>query len=269
MALYRIGGVQDYDQQVNIDQLDNDDRELSPELLSSIQMLLHYGVLSTNGKMNDKLLITLHDKMAPEEYKKLASARVYLQTQAIGGFFDTIWRGIKKVTLFPIRNAYLLAVNLNVFGMATKLKAGIWNKSGGYTTLKDKVKKIWQDRFGGDWTNLENTIKKGAVKKAVLGVAPVVPAWVVTASAVIAAIMPLVNAFLKQAQQTGDPTIDLGTDMYPYGVCPDGISPRAADGTCAASIPTGSGGIMEWVQQNPIPSLAIVAGGIYLYTRKK
>lgn len=273
MALYRIGGVMDYDTTVTDPAiLDNEDRELSTELLSSIQLLLHYGVLNTRGQVNDRLLISLHGKIPADEYKKLASARVYLQQQAIGGFFSTIVRGIKKVALFPIRNAYLLLVNINAFGFATKLKNGIWDKNGGYTTLKDKVKDLWQNKFGGDWTNLENTIKRGAQKKAILGVAPAaVPAWVATAAAVIAAIMPLVNAFLKQAQQTGDPNINLyDPAMYPYGVCADGFTPKNADGSCTV-MPTGSGGsgIMSWIQQNPIPTLGIAAAGYYFFIHKK
>lgn len=101
------------------------------------------------------------------------------------------------------RMAYLSLVFLNV-RLATKLHRAIYNEDGTYTKYKESIKKLWQDRLGGDWTKLENTINKGWKKRAVkgIGAAPAVPAWLVTASAIIAAITPLLESILKALNKT-------------------------------------------------------------------
>lgn len=271
MALRRVGAVNDFpDATIELDQAD---RSLDPDLLAALQLLYRYNILGESGAINDQLLVSYHGQIPMDDFQRLSQARVLIQKAAVNGLFDTIWRGIKKVTLFAPRNAYLGLVGLNAFGYATKLKAALWDKNGNYTPFKDQLKKIWQDRLGGDWTNLENTIQRGAQKKAILkgmtvGVAPaVIPAWVTTAAAVVAAIMPLVNAFLKKAQVDGDPNIMLDQSMYPYGICSDGITPRNADGSCASS--GSGGGIGNFIEQNPVLVLVGVGGLIYFLTKKK
>jgi len=280
MPLYRVSGIDDYAAQMDL--LNANDGELDPEIVRSIQILMHYGVMNASGKINDKMIDGLHNTLPVAQFTQLMNARIALNNAAIGGLFSTIWRGFKKVALFAPRNAFLSLVNFNIFGYASKLKAVVWDYKGNTTEGKVKLKDLWQNKFGGDWSNLENTIKRGAAKKAVLGspgngywmngkigVAPAaVPAWIATASAIIAALMPVVNALLKKQQQSGFPTTD--PNMFPYGVCSDGFTPKAPDGSCSVD-PTGGTSILnnpiEWAKQNPIAAAGIGVGSYYLITK--
>jgi len=281
MPLYRVSGIDDYNATMNA--FDSNDSELDPDLIRSIQLLIHYGVMDKQtGKINDKMIERLHETLPTDQFTLLMNARLFLHNATIGGFFATIWRGVKKVTLFAPRAAFLSLVNFNVFGYASKMKKVVWDIRGNTTPGKDKLKDLWQNKFGGDWSNLENTIKRGAAKKAILGSTrgywingkigtdPVtVPAWLATASAIIAVIMPVVNALLKSQQQsTGFPTTD--PNMFPYGVCSDGYTPKAPDGSCAVD-PSGGTSLLndplQWVKENPITAAAVGVGGYYLITK--
>lgn len=282
MPLYRVSGVAE-EYAAQMETLQAPDGELDPEIIRSIQILIHYGVMSeTTGKINDKMIEQLHNTLPVDQFTQLMNARIYLHNAAIGGLFATVWRGFKKVTLFAPRAAFLSLVNFNVFGYASKLKRAVWDLNGNPTEAKNKIKDLWQNKFGGDWAVLEKTIKKGAGKRAILGAvngnvymngkigaAPAaVPAWVATASAIIAALMPLVNAFLKKQQSTGFPTND--PNMFPYGVCADGFTPKAPDGSCAVD-PTGGTSLfndpVQWVKENPVLAAGIGVGGYYLVTK--
>lgn len=256
MPLYRISGT-NYGASNLLDETVNE-----PAIYSAVQLLLKWGVIDTNGKINDRQLIRLQKQIPAGTFQTLYQARQTLSAAAIGGFFDTIWRGVKKVTLLAPRNAFLGLVGINAFGYATKLKNTVYNSDGTYTAQKAKIKTLWQDKLGGDWTALENTINKGATKKAILGVAPAaatVPAWVATAGAVIAVIMPVVTAFLNAKQkETG-----INYDIDPVTGLP------YSGTTTAPVIPGGgSGDPLSFVKENPL----IVAGGIfalYYFTKKK
>ena len=75
--------------------------------------------------------------------------------------------------------------------------------------------------------------------------------------------MPLVNALLKKQQSTGFPTND--QNMFPYGVCEDGFTPRAPDGSCLAQPPTTN--VAEWVKENPVAAAGIGVGAFYLISK--
>jgi hypothetical protein len=223
--------------------------------------------------------------------------------------FSTAWRGVKKVTLSSARGAFLALVSLNFFGYATKFSKAIWQPNGDYNLKnKDKIKKLWQDRLGGDWTQLQNAIKKGAKKKAVLGAysvddyamlggkhkkskqkagggaAPATSApsagssaasaaagaasaiaasnpatapWVVQATAIIAAIIPLLDSLLKNPK---------GGEPYTGGDIETGGGTYTGDGT-----PPPSGdksNIKSFITNNPI----LIVGGLaalYFLTKKR
>lgn len=256
MALYKVSGVgqKDYPISQLLDDTANDG-----EIYNAIQILLKYGVMDANARLSDKVFYKLQNTVSAADLQNIAAAYNLVRAAGIGGFFSTIWRGVKKVTLLAPRNAYLALVGINAFGFATKLSNAIWNKDGSYTSFKDKLKTTWQDRLGGDWTALQNTIRKGATKKAILGAAPTIPAWVAVASAVIAAIMPLVNAFLKsKQQQTGENyNIDPNTGL-PFGQAP-------YEGATNADQETDT---LTYLKNNP----ALLVGGaavLYLFLRKK
>jgi len=133
----------------------------------------------------------------------MIQARELLASKAttVSGFFQTIFRGVKKVTLALPRGAYLSLVALNVFGTATRLKQATSTTDGA-----NKVRNVWY-KFGGDWKNLRSAIDNGAKRKRLLGIgaapAAAVPAWVLAASAIIAAMTPLLTSILKQQKQDG------------------------------------------------------------------
>lgn len=274
MALYKVSGVGE-DYQAQYEALTDDDSKLDPDLVRAIQVLLHYGVLTPSGMINDNLLEQLHTTLPKEQFDELVNARIFVGNATMGGLFSFITRGIKKVSLFVPRSAFLSMVTINAFGYATKLKAGVWDAAGHYTEFKDKVKDIWQNKFGGDWSQLERAILRGAPKRAILGcvdeakigVLPAaVVAWATAASAVIAAILPILNKFLA-AKQAGTALPGYDPTQYPYGVCADGFTPKMPDGTCPDT-GISSGNIIDktvtWVKANPIPAAGIGVGAFYL-----
>lgn len=252
--LSRVSGI--YDVQSDTIFFDDEDRQLSPELLQAINLLWQYEVIDVEGRVNDALLNKLSTSLSEDEFKRLADARILLQQQAaISGFFSGLWRGVKKVTLSIPRNAYLSLVALNAFGYATKLASAIY-QADGLTYDEANKKKVYDkwNSLGGDWSALHKAIDSGKKKKAILGEVntignPAVPAWVATATAIIAAITPLVKSILQSKQ------IDPGIINY---------TPNPYD-----NYESGGNGIMDFVQNNPM----LVAGGaavaIYFFTQKR
>lgn len=97
------------------------------------------------------------------------------------------FQGAKTVGLAPARNAFLLLVRLNVFGIATKLNQLVTLKGWGAV-------KFWA-QVGGNRTNLEKAAKAGAKKKRIFGIGSV------SIGAAITAATPIIiklNALLKQ-----------------------------------------------------------------------
>jgi hypothetical protein len=181
--------------------------------------------------------------------------------------FSTAWRGVKKINLAAPRGAFLSLVALNVFGFATKIAKSIFQPNGDYIIAnKNKVKTLWQDRLGGDWTQLEKAVKKGMKKKPILykkkigqtETAAAGAAWVTTASAIIAAFMPLINALLKALGKEKE--TDFGGEPY------TGDEPYTGGGT-----PPPSGdksNITSFITNNPI----LIVGGLaalYFLTKKR
>ncbi len=225
---------------------DLDDSELPAFIMAAIDVLLKYGVLDQYGELVQSRVIALSGQLSTEQAMELNAAIDTLTTSNIGGLFQDIWRGVKKVTVAAPRGAFLSAVALNVFGMATKLKQATTTTDGA-----NKVRNKWYS-LGGDWKNLRSAIENGSGRKRignVIGAAPAVPAWVVTAGAIIAAMMPLVNAVLKQQKAQG---MDMSQFNSEWG-----------SGNPYSDTPTGTG-IIDWIKQNPIPSALGAAAISYL-----
>lgn len=72
-----------------------------------------------------------------------------------------LFQGVKKVTLAPVRNAFLGLLRLNARGLATKLMKAL---------AKDetKTKKFWE-KLGGQFSKLKTAAQKGATKRPLLG----------------------------------------------------------------------------------------------------
>lgn len=261
MALYKISGLGEVSVNSLLveDYFDSADYAANPALFDAIALLMQYGVITKRGEIKDKRLAELSVKLDAQTYAAILAARQLINSNSLGGLFDTIWRGVKKVTLALPRGAYLSLVAINFRGWATKLHRAVYNTDGSYTRYKDSIKKLWQDRLGGDWTKLENTIRNAYRKKAILGAigaapAAAAPAWVVTAGAIIAAITPLLTAILKALGKENEP-IDLGDGGY--------IDPGAIP-----DVPPAQSGPLDFIKNNPL----LIAGGvaaIYFFTKKR
>lgn len=237
------------------------DNEIEPELKEAIQLLLDYRVLNEAGEINDGLLSELVNQVAPEVYQQLIDARVYINQKAIGGFFGDIWHGIKAGALAAPRNAYLALVALNVFGLATKLAKAIYKPDGitidwiGYKKVADK----WTS-LGGKRENLRNAVDSGKKKKALLGTVNTIgepatgtAAIIATASAIIAALAPLIAAILNAKK---------GQDYSQSGISDYGLG--AGDYNNYSG-----GGIMDFIQKNPVIVAGVGAAVIYFISKNK
>ncbi len=111
MPLYRVSGVSE-EYAAQMDALQETDADIDPVVTRSIQILMHYGVMNASGKINDKMIEQLHSTLPGNQFMELMNARIALSNAAVGGLFKTIWRGYKKVVLFPMRNAFLSLVNV-------------------------------------------------------------------------------------------------------------------------------------------------------------
>lgn len=228
------------------------DENLSDKFIQDLQMLLHYGVIDDAGNVNDTRLINLGSQLPAEEYQRLTNAWQNIQEASIGGFFQDVWRGIKKVTLAIPRNAYLSIVALNVFGTATKLKQATSTESG-----KKAIYDKWYS-LGGTPEKLQNAINSGSKKKRIgsrIGAAPALPAWVAVATAIIAALTPIVNAVLAKQRAEG---------MIPT----EGWDPSLMDPAYNLPGATTGSDPLSFIKQNPLLVAGIVVAG-YLLLKKK
>ncbi len=256
--LSRLSGVEEFNRSSLLDEAD---AQLPLEVVNALELLYRYKIVNDAGRVNDGLLNRLSRRLAPAEFEKLANARIILQEQAIGGFFEDLWRGFKKVTVSVPRNAFLSLVAINAFGFAAKLHRAIYNQDGSYRQPgQGKVYNKWRS-LGGDWKNIKNAINSGYKKKAILGNASIgvaaagVPAWVATASAIIAAIMPLVKEILHSQ---GDNEELMNFEDFNGGNYPNTTPP-----------PSNTPNPMQWIQDNPLLVGGAAAAAIYFYSKSK
>jgi hypothetical protein len=245
------------------------DAEVTPELQGALEVLLHYSVINEMGEVNDSQLKALSNTLPMDEFAAVADARQLLQvyiTNAIasdggqiGSFFSDLWKGVKKVTLSVPRTAFLNIVLLNVFGWATKLYNSIYNDDG--TFFQPNQQQLYDkwNSLGGDWAHLLTMIQAGHNKNPILGnsmgvaAAAAPAAWVVAATAIIAALTPLVSQLLQAKNRAGkiNQNVDPKTGL-PYGINPGG------------GVPSGSN-VMQWLQSHPVESIGIAAGIYFLF----
>lgn len=259
MPLYRISGTDDSLEESN-------DSETSPEIINAIRRLYSYGLISEDGLFSESALAQLAVTLPAWEYEEVFGLYQFLLSQTtVGSVFGDLWNGFKTVTLVAPRAAFLSLVALNVFGYASKLNRAISTDEG-----KNKIRAKWTG-LGGKMSAIENAINAGKGKRAFLGDVPdiigepvSIAAITAAASAIVAAIMPLVKEILNKmpAQGPGDG----GEDPFPYGICPDGSAKRE-DGSCINK--ARPMGVLEFIQKNPLIIIAGIAGAVYFFTRKK
>lgn len=267
MALMRMSGVGSVDDLIpeitvypDMYPMDAEDSKLSPDIIAAIELLLYYNLINVAGEFDDDLFFNYSSTLPADVYSSLVAARGLLQHSAqVGGLFDTIFRGVKKVSLAVPRGAYLSVVALNVFGTATKLAQATKTEAGA-----NKVRDVWY-KLGGDWAKLRDAIGNGSKRNRILGInvigaAVAVPAWVATAGAIIAALTPVINGILKGMKDEG--SLDGGFDMALF---------NDQTGTGGQALPDGSGGssFSTFIQKNGLLLLAAGGAALYFFTRKK
>lgn len=213
---------------------------------AAIQILLNYGVIDAAGNIDYDKLSALPGLVGPSELDILDTA-AYKNT--VGGWFDDAFKFVQHFAagmgMQVPRATFLGLVSQNVFGYATKLQRAL-----SFTDTKNKLSDLWE-RLGGTFSKLESTINSGATKKAVLkgvgsnrvGEVATAVSIIGSAAIIIAAIMPIITKMLS----AHNADVQTGVQYDPATGMP--IGPGVSGGI--------GSGLMSWVQQNPVPSLAI------------
>jgi len=149
------------------------------------------------------------------EYNALLNNNIMDGIGSIGKLsLKKIFRGVKKVSLAPSRNAFLLLVKENVFGLAGRLSFADQSKKN----------KFWES-FGGNPNKLNTAVSQGKKKRAILGnksfgkisgigVEPVstttVAAAIAAAAPILAVVAKLLSGMKKapKLDENGAPVLD-------------------------------------------------------------
>jgi hypothetical protein len=161
-----------------------------------------------------------------------------------------LFKGAKAVALVGPRKAFLALVALNVRGLAKRLSK----------LPKDKLRKVWVDRFAGKLSVLEGAIKRGLKKKplfgaskkvkAIKGIGVVIdettagigiePATLASIATIITAAAPILSAVMKALSAAGVPPVPENA-----GAPGEGGDFPEADKDAAEQAP----GIMNWIEK--------------------
>jgi hypothetical protein len=171
--------------------------KLNPESINPVQQQAYLNKLNKLKSYHEKTGKTgLLYKLVLSEINDVNNGIVYGGISGIGKIsLKKIFKGVKKVSLAPSRNAFLGLLEINVKGLATKIKA----------LPKDKVAKTWE-KFGGNADKLFKSVERGAKKKSLFGVDGIGmdPA---TATA-LASAAPVVAAFIALFSKNPTPKVD-------------------------------------------------------------
>jgi hypothetical protein len=189
------------------------------------------------------------------------------------GFF----KGVKKISLAPVRNAFLGLLRLNARGLATKLMKAIGKD-------ESKTKKFWE-KLGGNFSKLKSAAQKGSTKKPLLGAKADKKGSINGANQVVyydhmgeahIGSLAAVGTFLAAAA----PALVAASKLFKDLKVPDDGEPVADDdmegldptgeGFEAADPEPGSGGITSFKPSPLLIGGAIAAAAaIYFLTKKK
>jgi hypothetical protein len=218
----------------------------------------------------DQAVIDNYDKLltSPNWYKEAAElAKKYVYVGVPKKAFETekdlniIDKG--KTTLFAIaRGPFLLLVDLNVFGLASRLKLA-------YEKQPSKIVKFWEDKVGGDFGALEKAINQGYKKKPILGGKnnSFDPATVTAALTAASGLIASVNKVLTDINGAKDKlleTLDFGDLNKPN----TGGGTGTGTGAGAASPENGAFGLPKQTLIYIGAGLVVVIG-LMFYMRKK
>lgn len=248
MALYRqIGGISGARQSPVV----WNDTYLPDHVFTAVGDCLRSGYLNGRG-------IARRHYKTPQESAAGQIVNEYFRAPggSVSGFFDKLLGGIAAVSMALPRNAFLGIVAINGFGYASKLSRALE-----IPEARDKMASIWE-HLGGKFSVLQDTVKSGAKKKALLkisngkfvsgasgvGIVPVVAAALIAAAtSVIAALLPVISKILDKNK---------ANVTYP-GIDP--ITGLPTDG----SVP-GTGGAMDLLR-DPVVIAAALALAVYYF----
>ena len=226
-------------------------------------------------------------KAAPKgAAKKAAKANLKAAKQAAGTTLkQKLAKGTKvilKVAAAPVRNAFLLLVDINFANLAVKLKKG-WEKA------PSKIQNFWEGA-GGKMNALKKAFDKGATKKRILGIGCTAcekqigfaPA---AAAAAAAPLLAKVGSLLKSIGIDPEELVEIGKNAVnekAQELAKKVLSPQAADsaeniqeadiatGTDAGSTGTGTSfdNKMSTGSTNMLPLIIGGAAALYFITRK-
>lgn len=248
------------------------------DLAIALKTLMAAGIMNQWGQVDTEKLGDLITSMpdATDLVNAVSVIQDYVSANKVGGWFDDAFKFIQHnaaiLGMQVPRAAFLGLVRLNAFGYATKLDRAL-----SYDDSHAKLADLWE-RAGGKFSELVNSIGIGVKKKAILtgidgatgcncsgvgcmnknsiGCAETVSAaacLIVSAALIVSAIMPIITSLLKKHN---DPAASIPST---------GIDP-------ATGLPIGTstgGGILAWLQSNPIIVIAGVIVVGYLITQKK
>lgn len=258
MALNRVSGIGN--SLGDVSQILNDTAD-RPALYMAVQRLLKYGVMNVKGNVSSSLFNRLQRELPLSEFAMLQNDLRIVTDAAIGGLGENIVHALALVSQALPRASYLTLVYYNMFGWATKLAHCIYTDDtykSYYASGKDKIYHAWY-LIGGDFGKLEQMVKLGAKKKAILGNAKVGAAPAAIAAAcvtVIAALKPVIDKILDARK------LETGVN---YNIDPVTGLPYAS----TAFEPTGS--VMNWIANHPLEIIggAFAISYVVSYFNKK
>jgi hypothetical protein len=181
---------------------------------------------------------------------------------------------VKKVLLAVPRIAFLGLIDLNVRGLATRLKA--MNEKN-----PEKLKAMWL-RLGGDPVKLLNNVEKGAKKKRLLGseiyeiqgVGFVIPTALASAAPIIAVVKKFLednNIKLGEGESLDDIKPEPGTEIDSSTAAGDAETPegKAMQPQPGSTVPGTRG---EGMMFSPTTGLLIggaLLAALFLFKKKK
>lgn len=251
--IQRLSGIERQNQLYEFNELPGDDsvlvslpvgdmvegeivKETKPEPLPSdieqaIKLLLYYKIIDPQTQVvSDIILSDVISKLESQsDVEKLVNAfglfTQHLQNQTLAGFLDDLWDGVKTVALAPLRGAFLGLVSLNVFNLAGRLQKALYEDSGKLDEESlQRIRGVWVHKFEGQTDALLKAVANGARKNPILGsmqkmgvVAAAVPAWVATAGAILAVILPVIKSILQKKAFEGQTGISYADISGDYG----------------------------------------------------
>ena len=239
--------------------------DLTPEIQDALQQLFYYGIFDSNMNFREDIFTQTLASLDLSDAEDLLNSygKFLTESNSIGGIFGDAWNVAKKITLAPARAAFLALMGINFFGLATHF-FNMLNDPSTNTNYND-ISAIWADKLRGDMTLFRASAILGNARKAILGDVPppvmgvtdLTLAGAVAAAAptpglnvtvalcasIIAALLPLINAFIKKQS----------TPIFTYP---------------AGTISTGGGTGVNSLEKY-LPLLVVGVGAYFILSKKK